>query len=189
MCHGIGGQGAWQPSLRSGRLRRPARAEWDNSRRRTPCPQCLVLVRRGRRCLLVVTALSHPLAASRCFGGHLAASTSQKNTAPPFIQQGRSPPSIRGGQSDFIPAAFQSSVSCWGGCSGLRTISAPVGTILLPALRHCASQTAPGTSGYRQRVSVAFGGQLRRPRQHRHRGTKRAGRIVLRSWTLITACS
>ena len=23
MCHGIGGQGAWQPSLRSGRLRRP----------------------------------------------------------------------------------------------------------------------------------------------------------------------
>ena len=116
-------------------------------------------------------------------------STSQKNTAPPFIQQGRSLPSIRGGLSASIPAAFQSSVSCWGGCSGLRTISAPVGTILLPALRHCASQTAPGTSGYRQRVSVAFGGQLRRPRQHRHQGTKRAGRIVLRSWTLITACS
>ena len=38
MCHGIGGQGAWQPSLRSGRLRRPARAEWDNSRRRTALP-------------------------------------------------------------------------------------------------------------------------------------------------------
>jgi len=98
MCHGIGGQGAWQPSLRSGRLRRPARAEWDNSRRRTPCPQCLVLVRRGRRCLLVVTALSHPLAVSR-----------------PLSSRGEAPPSIR--------------------------------------------------------------------------GTKRAGRIVLRSWTLITACS
>ena len=70
-CHGIGGQGAWQPSLRSGRLRRPARAEWDNSRRRTPCPHCLMLNRRGRRCLLVVTAQSHPLAASRCFGGQI----------------------------------------------------------------------------------------------------------------------
>ena len=57
------------------------------------------------------------------------------------------------------------------------------------SLSYSVRQTAPGTSGYRQRVSVAFGGQLRRPRQHRHRGTKRAGRIVLRSWTLITACS
>ena len=56
LCRGIGGQRAWQPSLRSGRLRRPARAERDNSRRRTPCPQCLVLVRRAGRCLLVVTA-------------------------------------------------------------------------------------------------------------------------------------
>ena len=37
-CCGLGGQGAWQPSLRSGRLRRPARAEWDNSRRRTALP-------------------------------------------------------------------------------------------------------------------------------------------------------
>jgi len=58
MCHGIGGQGAWQPSLRSGRLRRPARAEWDNSRRRTPCPHCLMLNRRGRGSLLVVHAYS-----------------------------------------------------------------------------------------------------------------------------------
>ena len=31
LCRGIGGQRAWQPSLRSGRLRRPARAERDNS--------------------------------------------------------------------------------------------------------------------------------------------------------------
>lgn len=30
-----------------------------------------------------------PMAASHCFGGHLAASTSQKNTAPPFIQSER----------------------------------------------------------------------------------------------------
>ncbi|SFA88936.1 hypothetical protein SAMN05216587_10352 [Selenomonas ruminantium] len=168
MCHGIGGQGAWQPSLRSGRLRRPARAEWDNSRRRTPCPQCLVLVRRGRRCLLVVTALSHPLAASRCFGGQVNCPRRRRTPPRPLSRREELDPSIRGGLSAFIPAAFQSSVSCWGGCSGLRTISAPVGTILLPALRHCASQTAPGTSGYRQRVSVAFGGQLRRPRQHRH---------------------
>ena len=111
MCHGLGGQGAWQPSLRSGRLRRPARAEWDNSRRRTPCPQCLVLVRSGRRCLLVVTAQSHPLAASRCFGGHLAASTSQKNTAPPCKKPMRTIEVSGGGLSASIPAAFQSSVS------------------------------------------------------------------------------
>ena len=58
MCHGLGGQGAWQPSLRSGRLRRPARAEWDNSRRRTPCPHCLMLNRRGMGSLLVVHAYS-----------------------------------------------------------------------------------------------------------------------------------
>ena len=37
-CCGIGGQGAWQPSLRSGRLWRPARAEQDSSRRRTSLP-------------------------------------------------------------------------------------------------------------------------------------------------------
>ncbi len=60
MCHGLGGQGAWQPSLRSGRLRRPARAEWDNSRRRTPCPQCLVVTSKASGSLLVVIALSHP---------------------------------------------------------------------------------------------------------------------------------
>ncbi len=55
-CCGLGGQGARQPSLRSGRLWRPARAEQDNSRRHTPCPQCLLLVRRGGRSLLVVHA-------------------------------------------------------------------------------------------------------------------------------------
>jgi len=60
MCHGLGGQGARQPSLRSGRLRRPARAEWDNSRRRTPCPHCLVLHSGAYGSLLVVSALSHP---------------------------------------------------------------------------------------------------------------------------------
>ena len=59
-CCGLGGQGAWQPSLRSGRLRRPARVEWDNSRRRTPCPQCLVVTIKASGSLLVVTALSHP---------------------------------------------------------------------------------------------------------------------------------
>ena len=126
MCHGIGGQGAWQPSLRSGRLRRPARAEWDNSRRRTPCPQCLVLVRRGRRCLLVVTAQSHPVAASRCFGGQVNCPRRRRTPPRPLSSRGEAPPSIRGGQSASIPAAFQSSVSYWGGCSGLRTISARV---------------------------------------------------------------
>ena len=55
-CRKIGGQEAWQPSLQSGRLWRPARAEQDNSRRHTPCPQCLLLVRRGGRSLLVVHA-------------------------------------------------------------------------------------------------------------------------------------
>ena len=57
---GIGGQGARQPSLRSGRLRRPASKEWDNSRRRTPCPQCLVVTSKASGSLLVVIALSHP---------------------------------------------------------------------------------------------------------------------------------
>lgn len=92
-CCGLGGQGARQLSLRSGRLWRPARAEQDNSRRHTPCPQCLLLVRRGekpasRSCVIP------PIAQFRCFGGHgrwrrpcsrhqLSMSTSQKNTAPP----------------------------------------------------------------------------------------------------------
>ena len=58
MCHGIGGHGARQPSLRSGRLRRPARAEWDNSRRRTPCPQCLDINNRASCSLLVIHAYS-----------------------------------------------------------------------------------------------------------------------------------
>ena len=93
-CCGLGGQGAWQPSLRSGRLWRPARAEQDNSRRHTPCPQCLVLVRRGGEKPASRSCVIPPIAVSRCFGGHgrwrrpcdrhqLSLSTSQKNTAPP----------------------------------------------------------------------------------------------------------
>ena len=74
-CHGLGGQGAWQPSLRSGRLRRPARAEWDNSRRRTPCPHCLVLVRWSSGSLLVVYAYS---VCVRLLGWTGALSTSQQ---------------------------------------------------------------------------------------------------------------
>ena len=60
LCRGIGGQRAWQPSLRSGRLRRPARAERDNSRRRTPCPQCRVVASKAGGSLLVVSSFSHP---------------------------------------------------------------------------------------------------------------------------------
>ena len=93
-CCGLGGQGAWQPSLRSGRLWRPARAEQDNSRRHTPCPQCLLLVRRGGEKPASRSCVIPPIAVSRCFGGHgrwrrpcdrhqLSLSTSQKNTAPP----------------------------------------------------------------------------------------------------------
>ena len=95
-------------------------------------------------------------------------STSQKNTAPPFIQQGSSPPSIRGGLSDFIPAAFQSSVSCPRGASSLRPTSTGVGTFLLPALSHSVSQTALGTSGHRLRVSDCSGGQASCPLRIRH---------------------
>ena len=58
LCRGIGGQGAWQPSLRSGRLWRPARAERDSSRRHPPCPQCLDMVRKASASLLVVSAYS-----------------------------------------------------------------------------------------------------------------------------------
>ena len=60
LCRGIGGQRAWQPSLRSGRLRRPARAERDNSRRRTPCPQCRAVASKAGGSLLVVSSFSHP---------------------------------------------------------------------------------------------------------------------------------
>ena len=138
LCRGIGGQGAWQPSLRSGRLRRSARAERDSSRRRTPCPQCLVLVRRADGSLLVVNAYSvcvqllgwthpHPLR-SRHF---------------PLLMEGGD------GQSGFFPAAFQSSVSSPYGCSGLRTISAPVGAFLLAALVTAPDRPPPGTSRHR----------------------------------------
>ncbi len=58
MCRRIVGQGAWQPSLRSGRLWRPARAERDSSRRHTTCPQCLVLTSEDGGSLLVGSAYS-----------------------------------------------------------------------------------------------------------------------------------
>ncbi len=52
-CAADRGQGAWQPSLRSGRLRRPARAVRDSSRRRTPCPPGLGAPSGAILCLLV----------------------------------------------------------------------------------------------------------------------------------------
>ena len=58
--------------------------------------------------------------------------------------------------------------TCPDRCSSLRTISAPVGTFLLPALSHSALQTTAAQCLSLVRVSVAFGGQLRCPRQHRH---------------------
>ena len=71
-------------------------------------------------------------------------STSQKNTAPPCKKPMRTIEVSGGGLSAYIPAAFQSSVSSPHGRSSLRTISARVGTFLLPALSHCAIQTAAG---------------------------------------------
>ncbi len=76
MCRKIGGQGAWQPSLRSGRLWRPARAERDSSRRHTTCPQCLGVTSWATCSLLVVHAYGF---VSVCSGGrktvHFAADT------------------------------------------------------------------------------------------------------------------
>ena len=76
MCRKIGGQGAWQPSLRSGRLWRPARAERDSSRRHTTCPQCLGVASWAICSLLVVHAYGF---VSVCSGGrktvHFAADT------------------------------------------------------------------------------------------------------------------
>ena len=119
-CCGLGGQGAWQPSLRSGRLRRPARAEWDNSRRRTPCPHCLVLTSWSSGSLLVVHAY---LVCVRLLGWTGALSTSQQTLSV-----------FEGGRRSDCMAPFLrgcwSSVSCLCGCSGLRTISAQVGTFL-----------------------------------------------------------
>ena len=75
-CCGLGGQGAWQPSLRSGRLWRPARAERDSSRRHTTCPQCLCVASWAICSLLVVHAYGF---VSVCSGGrktvHFAADT------------------------------------------------------------------------------------------------------------------
>ena len=75
LCCGIGGQGARQPSLRSGRLWRPARAEQDNSRRHTPCPKCLLLVSKAGGSLLVVHAY---LVCVRLLGWTALPSTSQQ---------------------------------------------------------------------------------------------------------------
>ncbi len=150
-CHGIGGQGAWQPSLRSGRLRRPARAEWDNSRRRTPCPHCLMLTRWSSGSLLVVHTYS---VCVRLLGWTGALSTSQQTLS-----------GFEGGRRSDCMAPFlrgcRSSVSCLCGCSGLRTISALVGAFLLPALSHSALQTTAAHRLSLVRVSNCFGGQLR----------------------------
>ncbi len=157
MCCGIGGQGAWQPSLRSGRLRRPASKEQDNSRRRTPCPQCRDVTSWANSSLLVDTP---DWFVSACSGGQprrplrsrhfpLLMERAQNLVTGSLIQQARPCPVNRGGLSASIPAAFQSSVSSHDGCSGLHTISAMVGTFLLPALSHSARQTAPGTTRHR----------------------------------------
>ena len=121
-CHGLGGQGAWQPSLRSGRLRRPARAEWDNSRRRTPCPHCLMLTRWSSGSLLVVHAY---LVCVRLLGWTGALSTSQQtlsgfeggrrsDCAAPFLRRSsRQSPAITGAQVFALfprglePSSFQ----------------------------------------------------------------------------------
>ena len=121
-CHGIGGQGAWQPSLRSGRLRRPARAEWDNSRRRTPCPHCLMLTRWSSGSLLVVYAYS---VCVRLFGwtGNMPASQQtlsvslggrRSDCAAPFLRRSsRQSPAPAGAQvfalfpQGLEPSSFQ----------------------------------------------------------------------------------
>ena len=74
-----------------------------------------------------------PMAASHCFGGQINCPRRRRTPPRPLSSRVEIDQSIRGGQSDFIPAAFQSSVSSPHGCSGLRTISARVGTFLLAA--------------------------------------------------------
>ena len=164
-CHGLGGQGAWQPSLRSGRLRRPARAEWDNSRRRTPCPQCLAVTSWAGGSLLVDRAYSLCV---RLLGWAGNLPTSQQTLSVSLS-------GAAAGLCGFIPAAFQSSVSSPCGCSSLRTIPAGVGTFLLPALSHSALQT---TAGYRLslvRVSDCSGGQASLSTSHPTRGNTKYG--------------
>ncbi len=125
-CHGLGGQGARQPSLRSGRLRRPARAEQDNSRRHTPCPQCLLLVRRAGASLLAANAQIPPMAASRCFGGQV--NCPRRRRTPPRPNKS---PCVAGkvGAADCLPPFLRPSSRqshAPDGCSSLRTISAGV---------------------------------------------------------------
>ena len=74
---------------------------------------------------------------------HLPASTSQRDTAPrPKLSWQREVDKSSGdGQVGSVPA------------SGIR----------------CAAQTAAGGRPSLVRVSAGFGGQLRRPRRHRHR--------------------
>ena len=108
------------------------------------------------------------MAASRCFGGQVNCPRRRRTPPRPLSSRVEVAPSIRGGQSDFIPAAFQSSVSCPRGASSLRPSSTGVGTFLLPALSHSVSQTALSTSGHRLRVSDCSGGQASCPLRIRH---------------------
>ena len=111
------------------------------------------------------------MAASHCFGGQINCPRRRRTPPRPLSSKVEVDQSIRGGQSDFIPAAFQSSVSCPRGASSLRPTSTGVGTFLPAALSHSVRQTAPGTSGYRQRVSDCSGGQASCPLRIRHRST------------------
>ena len=111
------------------------------------------------------------MAASHCFGGQINCPRRRRTPPRPLSSKVEVDQSIRGGQSDFIPAAFQSSVSCPRGASSLRPTSTGVGTFLLPALSHSVSQTALGTSGHRLRVSDCSGGQASCPLRIRHRST------------------
>ena len=139
------------------------------------CPHCLMLVRR------IVEACSSFMRiwfVSGCSGGQV-----------PCPLRSRHFPSLKAGGGrtvwlhSFGAAGRQANMplACLhlpDGGSSLHTFSAQVVQVCQwhacfpsAALIHSAIQTTAGHSMSLVRVSVAFGGQLRRPRQHRHGGS------------------
>ena len=162
MCHGLGGQGAWQPSLRSGRLRRPARAEWDNSRRRTPCPQCLDTTSKAGGSLLVVMSYS---VCVRLLGWMLPASTSQQTLS---VSHG-------GRRADSVASFFRRSGFHSPAPAGAQVFALfPQG--LEPSTHSALIHSAPQTARRAQPATgngcpIARVDSLRCPLRIRHRGT------------------
>ncbi len=159
----IGGQGAWQPSLRSGRLRRPARAVRDSSRRRTPCPQCLDVTSWASRCLLVDT--SHQQASSARVDGpavHFAEDAIRSSREGRDRARQLTAFGVRG--SGLLPRRGLNSSPCF----RRRRSTSPTQPHSASA-RHCRAVQAPHGNGCR----FLWWTRCACPRRHPHRASLR----------------